>query len=117
MRTAFRLAAAVLVASFLLVAAPPRPAAACDVSYGYRPTLDFDDLANRRTCSTASSVTASVVVDLLALAALASASVLVYRRARAGAGPDADATLAAYLVQARTEPDRAEAVDDQGTPA
>ena len=78
---------AVLALCTLLPAAPP--ASACAVSVGYKPSFSISDLTHRRSCSTATSATGSVVVALLALGALAAAGAAVVRRAerRTGTGP------------------------------
>ncbi|MEX5635531.1 hypothetical protein [Parafrankia sp. FMc2] len=90
-----RLAGAVVFA-FLLLILGGQPAAACDVSYQYRPSLDIEDLTalnSRQTCSTSTSLVGITAVALLAVLALVTAGAVVVRRgalvARARGGEDA----------------------------
>ncbi|SCK09610.1 hypothetical protein [Streptomyces sp. WMMB 322] len=87
-RIAGRLAAsAVLTACTMLWA--PQAASACDVGYGYKPSITIDDLNDDRTCSTSTSAAGAVTVAILALGALATAGLLVFRKGERQTGSSA----------------------------
>ncbi|UUU29829.1 hypothetical protein JIX56_07990 [Streptomyces sp. CA-210063] len=78
-RAAARLAAGAVLAGCALLTAP-QPASACAVGIGYKPSVSMDDLTHRRTCSTGSSAVGVAGFTALALGALATAGVVVFRR-------------------------------------
>jgi hypothetical protein len=59
-----------------------RPAAACDVSYGYKPSLSLNkpDFGRGRPCSTGTSLAGAFFLALLALGVLAGGGALAYRK-------------------------------------
>jgi hypothetical protein len=80
--------AAVAAAALLVVLTLPltaRPASACDVSYGYKPSLRLDrpNLGRGEPCSLGTSMAGAFFVALLALGAVVAGGVLAYRRAEA----------------------------------
>ncbi|MCX3059985.1 hypothetical protein [Streptomyces beihaiensis] len=79
-RVAARIGACGAAAAAVLLLAP-QEASACAVGIGYAPNISVGDVMRHRTCSAGTSATGSLVVDLLAVAALAVAGVLVLRSA------------------------------------
>jgi hypothetical protein len=78
-------AAAVVVVGELMTAGS---AAACDVSYGYKPNVNFDlreGLTSSAECSTGTSLTGAAIVAVLVVAALAAALKILIDRGAARA--------------------------------
>ncbi|MBF9072641.1 hypothetical protein [Streptacidiphilus fuscans] len=81
--------AAFLVSTFLLLS--PQQASACDVSIGYKPSMNISDLDHpSSTCSTSTSLVGAGVVDALGLGALVAIGWGAYRRSEKS--PDATST-------------------------
>lgn len=94
--------AAFLVSTFLLLS--PQQASACDVSIGYKPSMNISDLEHpSSTCSTSTSLVGAGVVDALGLGALVAIGWGAYRRSEKASGGESGArtepspTLVAYL--------------------
>lgn len=96
-RTALRVAVGSALLTCLILPLSPRPAAACDVSIDYKPSLTISlrhGLGHTEPCTTGTSVAGSVVVALLALGAVAAAANAARKR---GAARAEGADLTAYL--------------------
>ncbi|MEY9847826.1 hypothetical protein [Streptacidiphilus sp. MAP5-3] len=91
-RTAYRTArllalragvgAALLVSTFVLLS--PQQASACDVSIGYKPSVNISDLEHPSTCSTSTSLVGAGIVDALGLGALVAVAWGAFRRSEKG---------------------------------
>jgi hypothetical protein len=126
-----RIAAVLVRASGVVVTAglglllAPAAASACDVSYDYKPSLDFKHLSlgGGQVCSNGTSLAGAVIVALLAVSALTAAGVFAFRRGEATAksmsAPDdaarVEATLVRYLTAAGLEGTRGAAREGAGT--
>ena len=96
-------AAAILVGLILPLTA--LPASACDVSYGYKPSLSLNkpDLGRGEPCSTGTSLAGAFFVALLALGTVAAGAALAFRKGEtttrtSAPGPAAPApALVTYL--------------------
>jgi hypothetical protein len=78
--------AAVATAALLVVLALPltaQPASACDVSYGYKPSLNLNkpNFGRGAACSTGTSLAGAFFVALLAVGAVVAGGALAYRKA------------------------------------
>jgi hypothetical protein len=106
------LAAGTLLMASLVMSLTARPAAACSVGIGYRPTLNISkpNMGLGNPCTDGTSITGAVVVAVLVAGALAAAGIAAYRRAQASAGPSSpDQALATYLNAAGMAPATAQA--------
>lgn len=73
----------------LVLPLSPQAASACDVSYGYKPSLSLSEPGfglHKKACSTPTSLTGAALVALLALAALGATVAKAVRKGEAAAG-------------------------------
>ena len=78
--------AAVATAALLVCLTLPltaQPASACDVSYGYKPSLNLNkpNMGRSAACSTGTSLAGAFFVALLAVGAVVAGGALAYRKA------------------------------------
>jgi hypothetical protein len=106
-------AAGALAVAFLALLAASGPAAACDVSYEYKPSFELggDFGLGGDRCSTGESLTGVALVAILGVAVLAGVGVRTLRRGEAEAaalsgGAGAPQTLDTYLSATGIEPAR-----------
>ncbi|MFB7629339.1 hypothetical protein ACFC0M_00050 [Streptomyces sp. NPDC056149] len=78
-RATLRLTAVTALFAGIVPLLTAQEASACDVGYGYRPSVNINDMLHRRTCSTGTSLAGAAVVDALALAGVVGAGWVAYR--------------------------------------
>ncbi|MFK0290473.1 hypothetical protein ACIQU6_08340 [Streptomyces sp. NPDC090442] len=110
-RSALRLAAVAALFAGIVPLLTAQEASACDVGYGYRPSVNINDVLHRRTCSTGTSLAGAAVVDALALVGVVGAGWGAYRLGDRDSGSpskglsEPSPALTAYLHAAGTVPE------------
>jgi hypothetical protein len=92
-------AGAILMTCLVLPLTAPQ-ASACNVSYGYPPSLNINkpNLGITKPCSSGTSLAGAVIVAILTIGALAAAGGIAFKRGAATAGPSSpDQALTTYL--------------------
>jgi hypothetical protein len=92
-------AGAILMTCLVLPLTAPQ-ASACNVSYGYPPSLNINkpNLGITKPCSSGTSLAGAVIVAMLTIGAFAAAGAIAFKRGATAAGPSApDQVLTGYL--------------------
>ncbi|MFE6685823.1 hypothetical protein ACFVFQ_05020 [Streptomyces sp. NPDC057743] len=110
-RTTLRLAAVAALFAGIVPLLTAQEASACDVGYGYRPSVNINDMLHRRTCSTGTSLAGAALVDALALTGIVGAGWGAYRLGERDSGSSSKGqtepspALTAYLHAAGAIPE------------